>query len=243
MLLQQRLLAGGLFQALFECGGARAIRLRGFLQFGDIIAKRRGFLIRRRKLGAQFFGLRPLRRQRFIAVGLLRQLLLQQRLLAGSLFQTLFERGGMRAICLRRFLQFGDILAKRRGFLIRCGKLGAQFFGLRPLRCQRFIAVGLLRQLLLQQRLLAGSLFQTLFERGGMRAICLRRFLQFGDILAKRRGFLIRCGKLGAQFFGLRPLRLHRFIAARLLRQLLLQQRLLAGSLIGSQLKVGHLRL
>ena len=76
-----------------------------------------------------------------------------------------------------------------------------------------------------------------------MRAICLRRFLQFGDILAKRRGFLIRCGKLGAQFFGLRPLRLHRFIAARLLRQLLLQQRLLAGSLIGSQLKVGHLRL
>ena len=174
-------------------------------------------------MGAQFFGLRPLRRQRFIAVGLLRQLLLQQRLLAGGLFQALFERGGTRAICLRGFLQFCDIFAKRRGFLIRRRKLGAQFFGLRPLRRQRFIAVGLLRQLLLQQRLLAGGLFQALFERGGTRAICLRGFLQFCDIFAKRRGFLIRRRKLGAQFFGLRPLRRQRFVAARLLRQLLLQ--------------------
>ena len=201
----------------------RAICLRRFLQFGDILAKRRGFLIRRRKLGAQFFGLRPLRRQRLIAVGLLRQLLLQQRFLAGGLFQALFECGGARAIRLRRFLQFGDILAKRRGFLIRRRKLGAQFFGLRPLRRQRLIAVGLLRQLLLQQRFLAGGLFQALFECGGARAIRLRRFLQFGDILAKRRSFLIRRRKLGAQFFGLRPLRRQCFIAARLLRQLLLQ--------------------
>ena len=97
--------------------------------------------------------------------------------------------------------------------------------------------------MLLQQRFLAGGLFQALFECGGARAIRLRGFLQFGDILAKRRSFLIRRRKLGAQFFGLRPLRLHRFIAARLLRQLLLQQRFLAGGLIGSQLKVGHLRL
>ena len=97
--------------------------------------------------------------------------------------------------------------------------------------------------MLLQQRLLAGGFFQALFERGGARAICLRRFLQFGDILAKRRGFLIRRRKLGAQFFGLRPLRRQRFVAVGLLRQLLLQQRFLAGGLIGSQLKVGHLRL
>ena len=170
-------------------------------------------------------------------------MLLQQRLLAGGLFQAQFERGGARAICLRGFLQFGDIFAKRRSFLIRCGKLGAQFFGLRPLRLHRFIAARLLRQLLLQQRFLAGGLFQALFECGGARAIRLRRFLQFGDIFAKRRSFLIRRRKLGAQFFGLRPLRRQCFIAARLLRQLLLQQRLLAGGLIGSQLKVGHLRL